>query len=338
MEFSERLNTPETLHTLLQASGRERDALHEDAATLRDSHFGKNVFVRAVVEISNFCRENCQYCGMRRDNRDLERYRLSEDALLEMLLENVPPSVTDLNIQAGEDPVAVRKIAIPLIRALKKYTSLGISACLGTLSDRDYEELKDAGADFYIIKLETGNAAHFCRLEAPGNVEERIGAIRRLVAGGWHVSSGFIYGLPDQDAPIIAETLSILRALPLAGWSVSPFIPGTSTPLANHAAASLDETLNCLAFMRMLAPARIIPAVSAMTLVGEDGYTRALRAGANLATINLTPTDQRGKYVIYDKNRSIMTEERILRAIEAAGCTPSTVGMTTYLRTAQYAA
>lgn len=315
----------------LKRTGSLQRELHERAMHAREAGFGREIFVRGVLEISNFCRENCAYCGMRRDNRTLHRYRLALERLLEVLLEHRPQSVTDINLQAGEDPVAVREIAIPLIRELRRHTTLGISACFGTLSEREYRELRESGADFYVIKIETGDEDHYRQMQSPGTLPERLAAIRHLASTGWHVSSGLILGLPGQTDEHIVKTLALLKSLPLAGNSVSPFIPGDRTALAAETAASLDMTLNCLAMMRLNSPERIIPAVSAMKLVGEDGYARAIRAGANLATVNLTPGDERSDYLLYKSGRQIMTEESVLREIERAGCAPSRTGMSEFL-------
>src|SRR3954466_11707461 len=119
---------------LLRSQGEAQEALHSCAAKAASTQFGRQVFVRAVVEVSNFCRENCAYCGMRRDNRSLERFRAGADQLAGLLIHHRPASVTDVNIQAGEDPIAVREVVLPLIRALRRETPLGISVCLGTLS------------------------------------------------------------------------------------------------------------------------------------------------------------------------------------------------------------
>src|SRR3954454_17542421 len=116
---------------LLKSQGEAQKTLHERAAHAAASHFGRRVFLRAVVEISNFCRENCSYCGMRRDNRNLTRFRARHDQIAELLVHHRPKSITDVNIQAGEDPVAVREIVIPLIKTLRRETSLGVSVCLG---------------------------------------------------------------------------------------------------------------------------------------------------------------------------------------------------------------
>ncbi len=290
----------------------------------RERVFGLEVFVRGVVEVSNFCRQNCSYCGMRRDNRALERYRIEVDKLVELLVNQRPASITDINIQAGEDPVAVREIVLPLVRAIRAHTPLGVSVCLGTLSTREYEELHEAGASFYIIKLETGDAEHYREMHSPGrDLAKRLEAIRNLAATGWAVSSGLIAGLPGQTDAMLAATLDLLAGLPLAGNSVSPFIPGTETPLAHEAAAAPELTLNCVALMRLRNPERIIPAVSAMNLVGKGTYAQAIRAGANLATINLTPVEWRENYLLYTRDRFIMDEHRVLDAIGAAGCRPA---------------
>src|SRR5512135_376226 len=130
----------------LRARRGEQAALHGHAAAKAVENFGRRVFVRAVVEVSNFCRENCHYCGMRRDNRNLARTRASHEALAELLMQGRPMAVTDINIQAGEDPVAAREIVLPLVRTLRRETKLGISVCLGTLDYDIYAELKVAGA------------------------------------------------------------------------------------------------------------------------------------------------------------------------------------------------
>ncbi len=308
--------------------------LHEQAAKLTRKRFGNHVFVRAVVEISNYCRENCSYCGMRRSNRQLKRYRASHEQLAELLLEHCPPSVTDVNIQAGEDPVAVREVAIPLIRSLKQNTSRGVSVCLGLHDKAVYAEMKEAGASIYILKFETANPAHYAQLEAPATFERRIGDIRHLAATGWNVSSGFIAGLPGQTDAELLQNFELAKELPLAGISVSPFIPGDETPLSKAPISDVDLTLNCMAALRIMRPDWIIPSVSALNLAEPgSGYRRGLRTGANLVTINMTPSEVRGDYLLYKRDRFIMTEERILTAITAEGLVPSSRSLAEFYRT-----
>jgi biotin synthase len=215
---------------------------------------------------------------------------------------------------------------------LRQETKLGISVCLGTLEPRLYDELREAGASYYIIKIETGNREHYESIHAPGTFERRLEAIRYLAATGWAVSSGFIVGLPGQTQDHIEETLDLLGKLPLAGASVSPFIPGEQTPFAQEPAANFEKTLECIARLRLRNPSYIIPAVSALNIVKNDGYVRALRAGANLATINLTPPASREDYVLYKRSRFIMHEQRVRQAIEQAGCSLSTTSIAETLR------
>jgi biotin synthase len=316
----------------LDGAGDAQHAFHARAAVIRDAVFGKRVFVRGVVEVSNYCRQNCQYCAMRRDNHDLVRYRLAADELAELLIHHRPPSITDIDIQAGEDPVAVRDVVLPLVRELRRHTDLGIMLCLGTLSPREYDELRDAGADYYVLKIETGDKKHYRQIEAPGTLARRVDAIHYLARTGWRVSSGLIVGLPGQTHGHLQQSLQLLTELPLAGCSVSPFVAGEETPFADAPTGSIDLTLNCVAWMRLASPHWIIPAVSAMKLVSHDGYPRALQAGANLATINLTPRRVRADYPIYKRARVIMNEERVLSAIEQAGCQPSRISIAEHLR------
>lgn len=318
---------------LLRSQGKAQIQLQERAAQTAREHFGRKVFVRGVVEASNFCRENCHYCGMRRDNRGLHRFRERHDELAELLVHHRPESITDINIQTGEDPVAVREVVLPLIETLRRETQLGISVCLGTLSHDLYAELQQAGASIYILKFELGNPARYKQLEAPGTFKERAAHIRHLAETGWRVSSGFIAGLPGQGDDELIANFSVARALPLAGCSVSPFIPGEETPLAKARVADIELTLNCMAALRLMRPDWVIPAVSALNLAGpENSYQRGLRTGANLVTVNLTPSDVRGDYLLYKRDRFIMNEERILNAIGAEGLIPSRQSLSDFYR------
>lgn len=316
----------------LTGNGPAQAALHERARAATREVFGDSVFVRAVVEVSNFCRENCTYCGMRRDNRTLARYRARHEQIAEMLIQHRPASITDVNIQAGEDPVAVREIVLPLIRTLRRETPLGISVCLGSLSHELYAELAAAGAGIYIMKFEIGEAADYQKFQAPGTLAERLRHIHHLAATGWKVSSGFIAGLPGQTAEGLLQNFRVAEDLPLSGCSVSPFVPGEATPLGSDPTSDANWTLNAMAALRLMRPDWIIPAVSALNLAATDGYRRGLHTGANLTTINLTPEDLREDYVIYKRERFIMTEERVLSAIAAEGLSPSRQSLADYYR------
>ena len=319
-----------TINDLL-ARGSAQEVLHEQAAAAFPI-FGRKVFVRGVVEVSNFCRENCAYCGMRRDNRSLERARAQHDEITELLIHQRPAAMTDVNLQTGEDPVAAREVVLPLVRTLRRETNLGLSVCLGTLDAEIYQELQAAGATVYILKFEFADAADYERWQAPGKLEERLRHIRQLAANGWKVSSGFIAGLPGQSPEKILANCELAASLPLHGCSVSPFIPGEATPLATAPAGDVETTLNCMAILRLMRPDWLIPAVSALNIAQADtGYRRGLRAGANVVTINLTPGDLQRDYLLYKRERFIMDEARVLAAIAAAGLEPSLQSMTEQL-------
>jgi biotin synthase len=318
---------------LIRLHGKAQEAFHSSAAKVAAEQFGHEVFLRGVVEVSNFCRENCAYCGMRRDNRSLARFRANHDQLAELIVHHRPSSITDINIQSGEDPVVVREVVLPLIKTIKRETPLGVSVCLGTLDEGLYRELKNAGAGIYIIKFEIADPALYAKMTAPGSYKERIEHIRLLAASGWKVSSGFIAGLPNQSDEELLSNFTLAQALPLDGCSVSPFIPGDETPLSNSPGAGIDLTLNCMAALRLSRPDWVIPAVSALNIAEPgSGYRRGLRTGANLVTINMTPSDVRGDYLLYKRDRFIMTEERILNAISTEGLKPSRKGLAAHYK------
>jgi biotin synthase len=316
-----------TLADLAATGDLQRD-LHARAAAARDHVFGRKAFVRGVVEVSNFCRENCGYCGMRRDNRALERYRAEADPIAELILNHRPASITDLNIQTGEDPRAVEEVILPLLKTLRRETSLGLSVCLGTLNADLYRALADAGASIYIIKFEIASPEAYRLHSAPGTQQERLEHIRLLAGIGWNVSSGFIAGLPGQGPEDMLENLRMSQSLPLSGCSVSPFVPGEATPLSTAPASGIDLALNSMAAMRLMRPDWVIPAVSALNIAEPGaGYRRGLATGANLCTINLTPDGERENYLLYKRDRVIMNEERILSAIAAEGLSVSTTSL-----------
>ncbi|HEX4140612.1 MAG TPA: radical SAM protein [Candidatus Methylacidiphilales bacterium] len=325
---------PSSLH--YTSTEQDSAALEARAGELRDEIFGRQVFVRGVIEVSNYCRQNCNYCGMRRDNRNLHRFRVELDLLRELVTHGLPEVITDLNIQTGEDVVGDREIVLPLIETIRKVRpDLGISVCLGTLDTKLYDELRAAGASYYIIKIETGNREAYRAAQAPGTFEKRLAAIQYLAETGWFVSSGFILGLPGQTTEQVEESLELLSELPLAGASVSPFISGEQTPFAGHPSGDFEQTIRSIARLRLRNPSYIIPAISALNLVHEDGYVRALRAGANLATINLTPAVNRTDYLLYKRDRFIMHERRVTDAIKQAGCAISPVSLVETLRRRQ---
>lgn len=314
--------------TDLTARNGEQERLHERARAVTDAAFGRRVFIRAVVEVSNFCRENCHYCGMRRDNQGLHRARLAADELLELLVQHRPAAVTDIMLQGGEDPVAAREIAVPLVRSLRRETSCGVSVCLGTLDRALCAELKAAGASVWVLKFETSDPQLYEQREAPGTLHQRVEQLRWLAANGWWVSSGFIVGLPGQTVESWLADCQLAARLPVRGCSASPFVPGEATPLAGASPGDVEATLNCMASLRLMRPDWVIPAVSALN-IGQpgSGYRRGLRAGANLVTINLTPRDLQREYLIYKRDRFIMNEERVMAALEAEGLSPSTQGL-----------
>lgn len=317
----------------LEMRGEKAEQLRNAGRETRNRIFGNTAFVRGVIEVSNYCRENCSYCGMRRDNRALSRFRIERDKIIRIIDVGLPAMVTDLNFQAGEDPQVIDEIIIPAVQYIRAHTKLGVSLSLGTLSEAQYEALRNAGAFYYIIKLETGDSVHYREIRAPGTYEERLGTIRLLAGSGWKVSSGMIMGLPGQTLEIMAQTIKTLVDLPLAGVSVSPFIPGEETPLANEKSSEIDSTLNALAILRLASPERIIPAVSAMSLLGRGSYVDALRAGANLVTMNLTPAKERNDYLLYKRARNIMDQGQIHRALDEAKIEASHVSMSEFFST-----
>ena len=309
----------------LTACGAKQTALHERAAVTALQIFGRKVFVRAVVEVSNFCRENCGYCGMRRDNRN----RSTAPAPATMKSPNCssttarPPSRTSTSRPAKTRWPCARWSCRCSARCGVKRIWASASASARWIT-AIYEELKAAGATVYIMKFETADAATYGQAAGSGQTGRAFAPHPLARDARLESQFGFIAGISRTKRRLeLLKTAGWRVELPLHGCSVSPFVPGEDTPLATAAAGDVETTLNCMAILRLMRPDWVIPAVSALNLAqAGSGYRRGLRAGANMVTINLTPPELQRDYLIYKRDRFIMDEERVLSAITARRVCP----------------
>lgn len=317
------MNKEDILHKLC-ASGEEQQELFRRAREIRDEHFPQGVCVRGVIETTNLCTCNCDYCPMRRDNLKMnEVYSLNEQEILGAVQQIRTCGIHTVFLQAGETPMTTGSLgeAIGKIRSLYD-GDVAIILNLGVKTVEEYAYLYEQGATGYILKFETSDSVNHERLRHE-SYEQRIEAIRHLLNIGYSVGTGMIIGLPGQTLDTIADDILLAQSLKVQMCSVSPFLPAPNTPLQSHPPGSIQMTLNAMAIMRLLSPDWLIPSVSALEKISTGGQVAGLRAGANVITVNYTPKKESDKYHIYGENRFVVTLGHALQTIEAAGLNAS---------------
>lgn len=304
-------------------------ALLWEAALLRDRHYGRRVILRGLVEFSSHCRMDCYYCGLRKSNRRIRRYRLDADQILNCVRDGYRRGLRSFVLQGGEDAYYQGERMVLLVARIKgEMPDAAITLSLGELPADLFRALKEAGADRYLLRHETADDAHFARLHPPGQtLSSRKRCLYRLRELGYQVGAGFMVGSPGQTHEILAEDLLFLRELQPHMVGIGPFLPQSQTPFARETPGSLSLTLTMLALTRVLLPSVLLPATTALGTLAQDGRGLGLAAGANVLMPNLTPTGQRGGYLLYDGKIGIDdgTEEglqQMLQSIRAAGYEP----------------
>lgn len=281
--------------------------LWERAKALRAAYWDRRVHLRGIVEFSNHCRRNCLYCGLRRDNAALARYRLGEAEILACARTVRKLGFGTLVLQSGEDPEYASEEIAEVIRKIKTEIGLAVTLSLGERSRAEYRLWREAGADRYLLKMETMNAALYAKLRPERRLEERLEAFHTLRALGYETGSGLIAALPGERAEDAERDIELLAGFGPDMFSISPFTPHPDTPLGGSAACGATETLRRMALARLAAPRAHIPVTSALGLFGDAVRLAALQVGDVLMP-SLTPESVREAYAIYPgKNRQEKT-------------------------------
>lgn len=313
----DQLTKPELLK-LLTVEGELQQQLFQKAREVRRTYGMDQVRVRGVIEISNYCQKNCDYCAMRASNKDLERYRLSAEEILE-IADGIYNTgiISTIFFQGGQDPVYDRMLE-EIIPEIKRRFNLNILLNLGERPKEVYNRFAELGADSYILKFETSDPALYKQI-AYTSLEKRLQCLQWLREAGFKIGTGNIVGLPNQTLDTLIDDLLLTLKIKPDFASSSPFIPNQDTPLDSLPFGNVDLTLNTMAIYRLALPTALIPSVSALEKIRPGGHLMGLNAGANVITINFTPEVYKQKYVIYSKQRFIVSLEHATRTIEQAG-------------------
>lgn len=288
---------------LIEGYSAERaELLATFAQEARREHYSNSVYIRGLIEISNICKNNCLYCGIRRDNGDCERYRLDKRKILECCDEGYALGFRTFVMQGGEDSYYSDERMCDIISAIKeKYPDSAITLSLGERSYESYKALRSAGADRYLLRHETADKEHYARLH-PSDMswDARMKALYDLKEIGFQVGCGFMVGSPYQTSLTLAKDLKFIEEFKPQMCGIGPFIPHKATPFAKACAGSVELTCYLLSVIRLISPKILLPATTALGSIREDGREKGILAGANVVMPNLSPYENRKKYELYN--------------------------------------
>lgn len=264
--------------------------------------YGKDIFLRGLIEFSNYCKNDCLYCGIRRSNRAARRYRLDEDTILSCCHEGYGLGFRTFVLQSGEDAAFTEARLANLIRKIRKgFPDCAITLSSGEWSKASYRAFFDAGADRYLLRHETRNDNHYSMLHPPSlSAKKRRQCLWNLKEIGYQVGTGFMVGAPYQTPELLAEDMIFLKELNPQMVGIGPFIPHRDTPFKNEPAGTLELTLFLLGCIRLMLPKVLLPATTALGTIHPEGRELGILAGANVVMPNLSPKSVRGDYLLYD--------------------------------------
>jgi biotin synthase len=293
------------------------DYLFERARLKAQEIYGKNIYLRGLVEFTNYCKNDCFYCGLRAGNKKTQRYRLAKEQILECCKNGYALGFRTFVLQGGEDPYYTDDVLTEIVKEIKtSHPDCAITLSIGEREYESYEKLRNAGADRYLLRHETANNEHYRTLH-PGAMspENRKNCLHNLKKLGYQVGCGFMVGSPNQTTDHIIDDLYFIKELKPHMVGIGPFIPHSDTPFRNESSGAMRVTLNLLAILRLMQPNLLLPATTALGTINAHGRELGILAGANVVMPNLSPADARGKYLLYD-NKICTGEE----AAECAAC------------------
>ncbi len=287
---------------LFDCGQEEKNILFQKARETRDKVYGKTVFVRGLIEVSNYCKNDCFYCGIRRSNENAIRYRLLPEEILECCREGYALGFRTFVLQGGEDPYFTDERLCDIIFNIKKeHPDCAVTLSLGERSRESYALLKDVGADRYLLRHETANCTHYGKLHPQEmQFKTRKNCLYNLKELGFQVGAGMMVGSPYQTKETLAEDMLFLQELRPHMVGIGPFISHQDTPFAKEPNGSADTTILLLALTRILLPNVLLPATTALGTLDPKGREKAVLAGANVVMPNLSPLSVREKYMLYD--------------------------------------
>ncbi len=280
--------------------------LAEKANKLRREIYGNTVFIRGLIEISNICKNDCCYCGIRRSNKNCERYRLSAEEILICCDDGYRLGFRTFVLQGGEDGYFSDEMLCGIIEKIKqRYPDCAVTLSMGEKSEKSYRRLFDSGADRYLLRHETANKAHYEKLHpSEMSFEKRMDCLETLKKIGFQVGCGFMVGSPFQTDRMLAEDLKFIEEFKPDMCGIGPFIPHKDTPFADYCGGTAELTCYLLSIIRLIHPEVLLPSTTALGTISPDGREKGILSGANVVMPNLSPNTVRKKYELYNNKLS----------------------------------
>lgn len=291
------------LAALLSLETEEEAAcLYQAARETARRVYGNRIYIRGLIEFTNHCANNCYYCGIRKDNLRLERYRLSREEILDCCRNGYALGFRTFVLQGGEDPFFTDEKLCALVSEIKtRYPDCAVTLSVGEKSRESYARYFAAGADRYLLRHETADEAHYRMLHPPQlSLQNRKRCLRDLKEIGYQTGCGFLVGSPGQTIDTLYADLELIRQLRPHMVGIGPFLPQRDTPFADRPAGTAERTLRLLAILRLLHPSVLLPATTALATASPAGRLAGILAGANVVMPNLSPPRAREKYLLYD--------------------------------------
>lgn len=311
----ERVLSKEEFTALLSGLDNEaRQYLYSISRAIADKLFGNRIYVRGLIEFTNYCKNDCFYCGIRISNKSQERYRLSKDEIMSCCHKGYELGFRTFVLQGGEDSWYNNDRMLDIIASIRNiYADCAITLSLGEKTYEQYEKYFKAGANRYLLRHETADNEHYAKLHpallSPQNRKKCLADLKKI---GYQVGTGFMVGSPYQTLENIAEDLLFINELQPQMVGIGPFVPHRETPFKSCSAGTLELTLTLIAILRLMIPNALIPSTTALGTIDKDGREKGILAGANVVMPNLSPVGVRKKYMLYDN--------KICTGEEAAEC------------------
>ena len=282
----------------LLSDEENQNILFEQADNIRKKYVGDEVHLRGLIEFSNICRNNCLYCGIRSSNKDAQRYRMEPEEIIATAKQAVNMGFKTIVMQSGEDMYYNIDRMCHIISEIKKF-DVAITLSIGERSYEEYKAFREAGADRYLMRIETTDKDLYHKLDPNMSWQNRYDCLMMIKELGYELGSGIMVGLPNQSVESIAEDLLFLKDIEVDMSGIGPFIPHPQTPLSKEQGGSLNLALRTMAVMRLLLPDINIPATTAMETLHPQGRIMALQAGANVVMPNVNSGEYRKLYQLY---------------------------------------
>lgn len=300
----------ELLYLLDNIDLKSKELLIEKAHKTRTKYFNNKVYIRGLVELTSFCKKDCLYCGLRRTNKNVKRYRLTKDEILECARKGDNLGYKTIVLQGGEDRYFNDEIIVDIIKSIKKeFPNNAITLSLGERSYESYKKMYDAGATRYLLRHESASKKLYEDIHKSQPFEIRRKCLMDLKEIGYQVGAGFMVGIPNQTNEDLVNDLLFVKDFKPAMCGIGPFIPHKDTPFKDFKHGSLEKTIICLAIVRLLLPKVLLPATTALSSISKNGREEGLKAGANVIMPNLSPMSVRKNYSLYDNKAYLLDED-----------------------------